>query len=681
MTSPIVSQLENSHITADIALPRTEVVRRFAEALNVSHGLVTRPVIQGVYHFQSDGHIQSVVATVLKARLSTLIWTVQDFGPEKSRISIRFDLSNRSKLRLYGLQALLILSYALIFWLWSKGVGFGPLSGAGVLIALVTSILLLAVSVLLLTSKYIVRGTNILHSIATSTGSQSSQLVLVRGPAPRRLVINLAFMGFSVISLVGITIFLAADLFPVSYISTQVIGVGIFALIGLTAPTVVNLFVSRRRFSEFAERKFAPLSLHLYLTLPIITSLWAPYVCSSWIIVETSNWPIFANSSASLTSVYRNIVPCILSNVLVFLLIPLLFLPGLVRLCATVYGRNVSTHQYTIAAYWKEAEKGYRQPPSFIQPPGLKFITYFAFFWQSAMSWLGVYLSGTVILELITRQHNSIFDWPGSPIVAIYDHLIESMNLTGIDHVDWSIVTFCWLGPFLLPTSILGVLHIGALLKMRGEARKLVPWKDSRVRHVERLAVAMGVFGVQCVVNEQSQMVSPCADIRGWNARKLIVFSPASLQFMSQYPRFFEAIVAHELAHLKLHSRGIRRRRIMSRCGLVGVGFLSMVNDSIQMEDEADNAARAYLHDKDAIRAAAIAMEAWLLRAFVSSTSCDESYVLPFGAVTLTDSIVRFMNAKSLSVLSRLKSAIQMVLTIYLFAELYEYIHRDAWRR
>ena len=120
---------------------------------------------------------------------------------------------------------------------------------------------------------------------------------------------------------------------------------------------------------------------------------------------------------------------------------------------------------------------------------------------------------------------------------------------------------------------------------------------------------------------------------------------------------------------------------ILSRIGLVGAGFLSVLHDSIAMEDRADDASRRYLRERGMDEA--LLMEAVFM--LETETYLEEETHKPRPPAVSCDvehNIKRTPNLQNEeSLLGKICQTFRTTYDYYFKLELYDYLHREAKHR
>ena len=215
----------------------------------------------------------------------------------------------------------------------------------------------------------------------------------------------------------------------------------------------------------------------------------------------------------------------------------------------------------------------------------------------SFMVWVTLISSILLVCRVLFPSTETIcFDFINQGVISSYKTI--DMSFGHIPFLAGAIVTV-WCSITLSPSLLFIAMHINACVSSYKRYCGLSQVKDMYIENVvKNVSHAMGVAGVRCVLDPDSKDRTPHAEIKGIVPKKVIVFSKTSLNIMKSsknVQHLHEAILAHEIAHIKLHCRKIRVYRILSRIGLVGAGFFMAFLDSISMEDKADREAYNYL--------------------------------------------------------------------------------------
>lgn len=160
---------------------------------------------------------------------------------------------------------------------------------------------------------------------------------------------------------------------------------------------------------------------------------------------------------------------------------------------------------------------------------------------------------------------------------------------------------------------------------------------------------------------------------------RMIVFTQQSIVFLTDHPEHAEAILAHEVAHLKRDCLTLWKLRLLSRLGLVGIGFLSVLHDSIAMEDRADVSARRYLRDngqdENLLAEAASMIE---VEDYIDNTTNSLGRQISAGfSPKCKNNRTGGAQAKQ-SFFKIFVTAFYLAHDVYFWIDLYDYIHREA---
>jgi len=293
--------------------------------------------------------------------------------------------------------------------------------------------------------------------------------------------------------------------------------------------------------------------------------------------------------------VNRQCITMILASCLLFAIsITLLFYCSKILIYFT--GGIDSLHQKSMkGSFYLETNSSDNETVTLGLSTRSKIIVWFVFVIFSGLCWSGVFLNISILNAFIFPNFKLVPLTYGETVVK--GTLLISSAVSGIFEDNWRLYLFQWILvlPLVLPFLLFVFLNLRCMLFFYKKSRKLVPIKTELTRKVSEIARDMGVVNVECLLDEESGHDSPTAKIRGLVAKKQIIFSQTALAFIDTYPEYIEAIIAHEVAHLKYDCRFIQKMTALSRLGLVGCGFLSVLHDSIAIEKRANNKARDYL--------------------------------------------------------------------------------------
>jgi hypothetical protein len=293
--------------------------------------------------------------------------------------------------------------------------------------------------------------------------------------------------------------------------------------------------------------------------------------------------------------------------------------------------------------------------------------------------WVGVLMGLSLLNALIvptcrllpTQYGQDIVD--GTAVIAVA--ILGNVEKASTAHLMRFLLTV----PVLLPVALFVSLHLRALVLGHRRVQSLTPVGGPVAAMVNDVSAKMGVRHVRCVLDVQSNRLSPYAVVRGWRPARMIVFTSRALTFHTNHPEHAEAIIAHEVAHLKLDCMALWGLRCLSRLALVGAGFLSPLHDSIAMEDRADEAARSYLRgagkNQDLLGEAASIIEAQDWFDSEARTSCNHAFAREIGRRQGESAPDRLPFG------GRVASALRDAHEVYFWVDLYDYVHRPAEAR
>ncbi|MBN2590803.1 MAG: hypothetical protein JXA96_13145 [Sedimentisphaerales bacterium] len=198
----------------------------------------------------------------------------------------------------------------------------------------------------------------------------------------------------------------------------------------------------------------------------------------------------------------------------------------------------------------------------------------------------------SMVLSVLWPTDSSIFNIREMLDLFAYTWVGTSTGFCSI------IVTILFIIPMLAPLFIM-LFSVMVFLYIHNKKKRRFYVKDENlISKVDEIANDMGVKDVICVLDPDSNSISPRAEISGFRPKNMILFSKQSLEFLSQHQNYQIPIIAHEVAHLNKHCHKIRFLRILSRICLIGPSFFSIFINSMKIENEADEEAAKYLESK-----------------------------------------------------------------------------------
>ncbi|MFC1677837.1 hypothetical protein ACFL3G_12355, partial [Planctomycetota bacterium] len=300
------------------------------------------------------------------------------------------------------------------------------------------------------------------------------------------------------------------------------------------------------------------------------------------------------------------------------------------------------------------------------------------FFILSVTCWGLVLINFSMINTLIAPGFQ-IINFSSSETIATTAKTLAQSLLRNTE-IPWLIclLSIILLLPSIVPSFLFVYLNFRALFNSLKESCITIPCDNIVVKKTKLIASRMGVSKVKCLLNSQSNIISPYAEIRGWPPRNKIVFTHHSLKFLEDHSAEAEAIIAHEIAHLKYDCKTIWRLGILSRIGLVGSGFVSVLYDSIAMEDRADNASRKYLREnglnENLLTEAAFMLET---QNYINTMpNKPQPYAVTFESRYTNKNTMNLQKQSPLS--KKIVWALHIIYDFYFKLEFYEYLHREA---
>ncbi len=284
-------------------------------------------------------------------------------------------------------------------------------------------------------------------------------------------------------------------------------------------------------------------------------------------------------------------------------------------------------------------------------PSYLKALVWIMFVCLSATLWYCVYINISIILA---------FCFPDNPVLhfgygkEIYLGSSKLINILTIGRNSNSYFNFLVVAPLLL--FFLKFIFDNFYYALKSSFRYIfLSRADVQIQNIaDNAASFMKVKNVKCVIDKKRKSMTPLARKTDWG-KNIIILSSECKSILIDGKVYAKAIIAHEIAHLKRDCVVIRKYTLLSRLGLVGTGFLSVLHDSISLEDNADDEAKKYLRhlsiDPDTLR--------------------DSVYFISYEEQAGNDNIIKPKHVDSINESKLAKK-------YYYEIEAYDYIHRDA---
>jgi len=330
-------------------------------------------------------------------------------------------------------------------------------------------------------------------------------------------------------------------------------------------------------------------------------------------------------------------------------------------------------------AYQDQLQKTPLQHTTFCLPLSTRIIIGFFYSGLSILCWVGILTNISILVAIFSPDTNLPLLKDGA--IIIRQSLIFSYAWLGYETSPIALQAFrlVFLAPALVPFLLYMYLHLKAYRKARSELRALEPLHNDLARKADDIARHfMKLNSVRCCVNPSYGKLTPYADIRGWRPDPMIVFSQNGIRCLNNYPDISEAILAHELAHLKYHCFKHRWLRIISRLGMQSIGSLSIYVDSLAEGDEADQIAQSYLaHKGENTQLVNQAAHILALEETKWNMSSSKTPSAAFAESSKTDKIYEHDDSKY-TMISKIWSAFKVAYKFYFEADLYDYMHREA---
>jgi hypothetical protein len=294
----------------------------------------------------------------------------------------------------------------------------------------------------------------------------------------------------------------------------------------------------------------------------------------------------------------------------------------------------------------------------------------------SSLCWAGMFYSYCVLAALILPQNEWLTTQFGKTTVELY--FIAALAWKGSFEINsWTyILRTLLLLPMIFPFLLFIFACSAAYIVSNMMFRQRSEIGAELALRIKRIARDMELNNVKCVVVSKTGNVCK-ADIRGIIPRNYIFFSEPVVRFLERKPRYIEPVIAHEMAHLKLHCRRLRWLRILSRLSLLGSGAMGIFINSVKIEDQADRLAVIYLKKKK--------LNPMLLGEAIESLRNEfrnkpdhttiYSNVLSIDLPSESEPESQNKTANKKSLIFRFWNFVKLIFEVYFLVDCYDYIH------
>jgi hypothetical protein len=294
----------------------------------------------------------------------------------------------------------------------------------------------------------------------------------------------------------------------------------------------------------------------------------------------------------------------------------------------------------------------------------------------SSLCWTGMFYSFSVMAALCFTQ----IEWLTTKFgeITLDSYFILAHAWQGfLEITSWTyLLRTLFLLPMMFPFFLLMLACFAAYFVSNRMFRQRSEIGGELALRIKRIARDMELNNVKCVVVSKTGNVCK-ADIRGIIPRNYIFFSETFVTFLEKKPRYIEPIIAHEMAHLKLHCRRLRWLRILSRLSLLGSGATGIFINSVKIEDQADRLAVIYLKKKklnpmllgEAIES--------LRNEFRNKPDHTTIYlnVLSIDLPSESEPESQNKTANKKSLIFRFWNFVKLIFEVYFLVDCYDYIH------
>lgn len=654
---------------AEINLAQDDFVDCYIDHLETKYKKITDPVSDKPYTFISKNKKESMAEDIFYARPDYIEWSVEKISQGKCQVGMIFDISVSSKI---GVYCMIFAPWLLLEFARILSIDF--LGGYHLVIKAIAMGMEFFVvwRVINLMSSYHQFGHNVLLQLCKSLGIDSSILRKVDIKLPRKY-----FFDWKACCLVVVAPLLFSDIRTVflelicsSVLFNAILLIGTFlCIIGALAP---------RGF--LAAKKISPISANACITSLVILLLFAiPFTYSTFCQMA------FAKSFNNIL-IFKTIHT---HGVIFILLIYSLALgPILIaayHLCKECIGGHKSYQQKDVKKTFEfQSRLNSLSGMTLDLPLYQKIFVWIVYACLSLCCWVGVLVNLSVINALVIPNVQIIPESRGATIVEAakrMSYILTGSSQDGFNTYVWQIVL---VAPVIIPFLIFVFCHVKFIRKCINNIKKsnLIPLNNDISEIAKKAAERIGVRQVKCYQDTGYKKPSPYAERVAIPPENRIIFSEWTLDFFNEHEDFVEALIVHELIHLKYDSQRKWLLRMLSRVGLVGVGFLSILLDSVKMEDRANEEAKKYFYgsgkNKNYYETAASTFELWCNRLAIEM---EQQRTLTMGfSDSESENLTNVTLAKQ-SFFNRYCDMLKTAYEFYFETDIYDYIHRDIASR
>jgi hypothetical protein len=603
-TMPKRKTKEKTDFMADINMPCDEFVNALQNTLNCNYQYTSTSLEKSSYTYLSHStkHADySLYHSIIQAVPTQISWRAEQITSGKTHLTAKFGLSKSIKLRL-----LLIIAYTNVIFCIANLVLFKNSSVVQNRVFAIHSILSLSFLIVLgtLSARYTqFLRTVIKNSIAGESGIKW-HVNIASNPKFRSLVTPDLYW-FAALLYIGILVIYYSK----GIINTKIVSIFAPNLITTVIVLVISLpllllFTNRYLSGIIHSSKFMPICLNFFLAIIFIFFLYVPPTLTKAImesfvehvnsaaIEESINVPdqYYADAKKTLVSSYvqQFITKYFLLHTISYLVcFSLLYRVGY-QLSGFLGGAR-STHQKQLEQLIDD-NKG--SSSALLWTAKVSVLGLFIFL--SFILWKNIVIYISIVNLYVTPDHWLIQTSDAKAIMDATNEITQMAVKNFANSETEDSMRFKLLLPVIIPPTVFLCFHIRSSL--RKASKKYVPLKGDHmiVMEAKRIASRIGQSPVFCLIDRTSNRTEIRAEFGGWFPQNRIIFTHRSVKFLEDNVELIEVIIAHEMAHLKYDCKKFWLTERLSRIGLVGSAFLSVIHDSAAIERRAHNTALAY---------------------------------------------------------------------------------------
>jgi hypothetical protein len=587
----------------DIDMPCDKFINAFQKNLRCNYQYTSSTLQKGPHAYLSHSTRRTpypVGRALIQAIPERIFWKAQPITSEKTRLCAKFSLSKLTRFS----TLLMIISTNVAFCFLNIAL-FRNSSKAHIYLLLglqSTVCLLFLIAMGLLSNRY----RNFLQTVIKQSIGDEYRITwhasIASDPRFRSLVAPDLYWFAAIIYFVAIGIYYNSGVMAIITIPRNVL-IPVLAVV-ISAPLLL-FFTSRHLSGIVHSTRFMPIFLTFSLAIAFIFSMHCPLTLTKGMtesfvehinglpiddIIDVSDHYYESTKKFLIASnVNRFMGRYFMLHVMTYLICLLLLYRNGHRLSGYIGGRQ-STQQKQLKQLIED-----RKGISLALSATAKLCVLCMFIFLSVTLWKCIVTYAAIVNSCVAPGCRLI---QNSDSEAIMDatNTITRMAVTNLpNNQTEESIRIRLLLPVVIPPTIFIYLHVRSA--WRKTRKKYVPLDESHAvaKQAKTIALKMLLSPVSVLIDKKSDKTEIRSQFGGWLPRNRIILSQKGVSFLVEHSDFIEPILAHEVAHLKHDCKKFWLTEGLSRIGLVGPAFLSVLHNSAAIEGRAHKTALAYV--------------------------------------------------------------------------------------